>query len=138
MSLESASIEKFDDTILSPSEWNEYPLHTILKKMIKIKLKGKPCIPVYFSKGQKTWNNFNVDQKKKMITAWSFISSSDREIVLADANRKLGLSNAADTWNQDDWSRLIHIYSDVKLITTWTRINSVSTVLYSLCTSHDI
>ncbi len=99
--------------------------------MSKIKSNGKSIIPIYYSKGAKDWNTFDISQKNKMINGWNQISPEEKDVVIAEANRKISLSNTSDNWNEDDWSRLIHIYSDVKLIAVWTKINSVREYLYS-------
>ena len=51
-----------------------------------------------------------------MINGWNQISPEEKDVVIAEANRKISLSNTSDNWNEDDWSRLIHIYCEVKLL----------------------
>jgi hypothetical protein len=119
---------KFDDSILIPPQWIGYPLQAILKKLNQIKRKNKPVVATYYSKGIKEWNSFTVDQKEKIIHGWNIISAEEKEVVIADAHRKKSLSNSlphSDNWNQDDWARLIHIYTDTRLFEIWKDINTV-------------
>ena len=60
MSRKQLDQAKLDDTILMPTQWEGYPLQTILKQLSKIKINGKSIIPTYYSKGAKDWNTFDI------------------------------------------------------------------------------
>jgi hypothetical protein len=127
MAEKEAEDDKYDDNILMPIDWKDLPLQPILKKLQLIQIEKKRAVPTCYSKRVREWNTFEIIQKNKMIHAWNHISDAEKRVILDEANRRkvfTVVSNSSN-WNENDSARLIHLYREVKLISSWTQINTV-------------
>ena len=113
--------EGFDESINPPEEWGGISTKTILKQMLSL----TDTLPKSYTRGRVVeWNDFNKNQKQKMLLAWGNLEKEKKCKILNVARAKFNLSNesqAAENWNVDDWARLIHLFADPALTSLWTR-----------------
>lgn len=132
--MESANSSGPHDPILLPNDWGTMDPIRIVKTLAKLVetagLNPKTYIPKTYSRFSH-WNKLDEKQKLIVVSKWNGMPDLLREQIVKNLTG-LSVDLTGDdsngvNWNKHDWSRLIHMLGDSRLLSLFTKLSSVKT-----------